>query len=583
MGTRALARFGVYGRASTDERDVLNIADEYRRELCALYHEQHRATLDLRERRFPGLFAAMVRREAIGAAIVRVEREIKAHHSKVRDRNEVPTELADQLRALRTARSEATTEIVGIKPQWLAVLKDVRSVVGDATKPSEDATRIRSQWFHAIGERAPKDNKMKNCKSITGRERLYALIQWPEHLQEYGVMWIGFDMRRRRLGERYQSLGLHYTIRAEIEAASKPKLTKDGPGMRYSYHRNPEPRPWEKMTLQFGSGGLTVQDALEGTPQFSLTAIYSNHPCGGDETVYEVTQQIGNSESPHIVSYRTKLHRQLPENAVIQRWSFIVRPDGRRECVPIISGINFTRPTESGTVTYDLTWTVVRGGVQVCSFNGDHVNERLVIPQLIVDNRMAMKPAQEQADNAANELLEQRGIARSKKPGPNVLFGLAALADYCASHPDDDAAVNTLDQLTHDVRRAERTAAKARRCIEKIYETVASRVCRLHNRIVPDALDLKRAKQYDARDLLREDVLPSRSREILFAVAPGKLRALLDGYGLASVDMVPPDMAASRKTDLFTSYVNNLGRATGTKPAGKCHRSQHAVLEAVSQ
>lgn len=552
MSTQALAQFGVYGRAGHQELAVLALANQYRIELCDLYHEQHRATLDLREKQFPGLFAAMVRRETIGAKIFAVEREIKAHHSEVRDRNVVPFELAERLRDLRIERALATAEAARLKAEWVTMLREAKKNLGDA-------------------------DVRKNTKTLAARKALYAKIRWPDRLIEYGLLYIEFDLKRRQLREKYQSLGLHYAIRGEIDAASKPKLTKDGPGMRYIYHRQPEPRPWEKLTQQFGSGGLAVGDALAGTPQFSLMPIYSNHPAGGDETVYLVRHQIGTRSHPQMIEYRTKLHRPLPNDAMIQRWTLLVRPNGRRECVPIISGVDFSKPTGSGTFAYDLSWTALRHGVRVCRFWGEHVNETLVLPQWLVDRRMAVKEAQQLADNESNDMLEQRGIARSKRAGPRTLFGTAALAEFCGARPEDTAARNVLDLLRRDLDRAARIADRARRCIESIYETVARRVCSLHSEIVPDKIMLTRIKRYDTRDLLCSDVLPERSREILFAVAPGKLRALLDGYGLASVEVPPPSPVVARETDLFTTYVDSLGRKTGRKPNARCRRSQHAI------
>ena len=62
---------------------------------------------------------------------------------------------------------------------------------------------------------------------------------------------------------------------AEIIEATKPKHSKTSPGMRYQYHRVPDPKPWEKLTLKI-PGGLTVRDAIAGKHRsLRLTPLYT--------------------------------------------------------------------------------------------------------------------------------------------------------------------------------------------------------------------------------------------------------------------------------------------------------------------
>ena len=76
---------------------------------------------------------------------------------------------------------------------------------------------------------------------------------------------------------------------------------------------------------------------------------------------------------------------------------------------------------------------------------------------------------------------------------------------------------------------------------------------------------------------MKIDPVPPASREIMFAVAPGKLKALIDGYGLASSDVAYEVPADARETDLFSTYIANIGTKTGRKRSEKCRRSQHAT------
>lgn len=554
--TQAIATFGVYGQPSDDERAVLDLADEYRRELCLLYQQQHNETVDLRDKLYPGLFAAMVESERLYAEIHDLEKAIKAEHSEARDRNAISDEQREHLESLRLARKQAQAEIVSQKKPWLAMLKEFRAVLREA-----------ADW--------------KNVKSLAKRRVAYASLAWPAHLADYAEMWLRIDLDRRELGERYQAAGLHSAIRAEIVEASQPKLGKDKPGIRYRYGHQPNPRPWEKLPLHI-PGGLTLADAIAGQSRsLRLTAIYANHPAGGMETVYEVRQQIGTADWPRMIAYRMKLDKEVPLSAQINRWSLVVR-GRKRFVVPTATAMDFSKPIGKGLLTYDLTWTVRKSGVQVCEFVGEHVHERLILPTWLVEKRMAVSAAQTACDNAANEFLEQRGIARSKSPGS--LHGVEALADFCGMHPQDNAAANKLYDFQRRLKRAHKDAASAIGCIEKIYETVAKRVCCLHSELAADPLNLAKVKRYDKRDLLREDVLPKPSRELLHAVAPGKLSALLKRYGLASAEVPEgfPGTARSKPTtDVFTSWIASIGVKTGTKPAGACHRSQLTEKAAV--
>jgi len=97
-------------------------------------------------------------------------------------------------------------------------------------------------------------------------------------------------------------------------------------------------------------------------------------------------------------------------------------------------------------------------------------------------------------------------------------------------------------------------------------------------------IDLKRIKRYDTRDLLQEDKMPPASREILFAVAPGKLKEMIESSDLVASDKVievhPED---ARETDLFTSYIRKLGDATGPKTNLDNRRSQYVMQAQVVQ
>lgn len=550
MTARIYASFGAYGRPSDDERAVLALADEFRAKLAALYQDRHRATVDYRDARYPALWAAMVEHERLYHVVAEVEKRIKAHHSEVRDRNAVPPELAEKLREVREQRKQCAATLKTERAAWSAHLKAFGA------------------WWKSAAD-------WKNVKSLDARRAAYAALEPPEELADYCRLHVDLDLRERELYREFQAAGLHSAIRAEIVEATQPKFKKDGPGMRYFYGRKPEPRPWRKLTLQF-VGGAKWSEVLAGeVPGLAATQIYTNHPSGGEESVVEISQQIGTADHPRRITYRMKLDKPLPEDAVLRRWTLAVDERGKRIVLPLLADVP-SKPEGGGSFGYRLRWSVVPGGVLIAEFRGDHVCEDLILPKWLVEKRMSRAEAQIYADNRANDVLERVGVNRSKRPG--ALHGVAALEQWCAEHPEATREGNELDVLRRELARADKASKSAAACIEDIYRSTAAKVCRLHATVHHPEIDLAKIKRYDTRDLLRDDVLPPESRTILHAVAPGKLRAAIEGYGLARAE-VPPELPGdARNTDLFTSYVAKLGTKTGRKESAPCRRSQSAAV-----
>lgn len=538
MTTRVLAEFGVYGKPSTDEQEVLAMANEYRRRLCNLLWERHRAFIDLRNDMVPHLFAALVRAERLYWEISELEAEIKAHHSDVRDRNAVTHSQRERLLALRAERKESQSAISAGRKEWAAIDKRFRALLAEQ---ADEAAR-------------------KSIKTLAKRRALYESLKWSADLTAYAAAWIKYDLEQRELSEEFQGRGLHSSIRAEIVDASKPKIGKDGPGMRYEYARRPEPKPWEKITLQV-PGGVTWGEVLDGTCRGLRADVrYINHKRGGDEAVVRVSQQIGTAEHPRRIEYTAKIDRHFPLNTRIQRWSIKCR-GSKRTVLPIVTDMDFSKPTGAGSFSYSLRWdSQVDGSVWVASFAGDHVREELILPAWLVARRMGVKAAQAKADAECNAWLKRHGF----DPSGQELQGCELLMDFAAKKGDCIASAFAEDRLA-EVDFARREAKRAERCIEKIYETVTKRVCSLHAAAIHDETDLRTLKRYDTRDLLRADREGSARREVLFAVAPGKLRELLKGYGLASGEVKPKTPIDARKTDLFTSWIQSMAVKTGTK------------------
>lgn len=548
-----------------DEAEVLKIADEYRRLLAGVYHARHCRTIELRDEHHPKLFAAMVARELASARIREIERDIKAHHSDVRDRNAVTP-------AQRAA-------LVGQR----AALKEAKDAYAAASKPWKLMFRAASDWWHAQAD-------WKNVKCRDKRISMYATIIWPTDAEPYvaaldakgrtydpadlrpaliaayGRLDMELDLQERELDREFAE-ALHSAIRAEIKEATQPKLGKDGPGVRYHYGREPELRPWEKLSLHF-AGGLTVADALAGkSRQLRLTQY--------DETLYGVVQQIGTAREPRELKYAIA-PADLPHDTAIMRWSHVTRQREtrsgrrvyRRYVTPVCAGLPL-RETGHGVCAYKLCWTRTRDGVMVARLWGsDGYYERLIVPQWVLNRISAVSDLQAFWDLQANDLLASRGVTPGRRQG------VEALQDYVAADGDRESRT-LLEDAERALQLASNDARRARGCIDEIYKVTAAKLRTRYAAIVHDNIDLAKLKRYDARDLLREDKLPLASREILHAVSPGKLRRRLKQGGLPASDEAPPEPPGDAREDCWLMvYVRSLGIKTGRREAPTEGRSQ---------
>lgn len=575
MTTRA-AKYAVHSpqdQPAGDESAVLALADDYRRQLAALHQERHDATVQIRDDWFPAMWEAMTAREHWRAVIYDLEREIKAHHSDVRDRNAVLDEQREQLAAARK-------QVAAAKRLYTA-----------ASAPWKLMFRAHNAYWHTLAD-------WKNVKSRDARRKLYAAIVWPSDaapylaaldgenakreaagkpavpydpadlrpaaIAAYGAVDLDLDLRERALDEEF-SASLHSAIRAEIKEATQPKLGKDSPGVRYRFGKTPEIRGWEKLSTHF-PGGLTVADALSGkSRQLRLLAT-------DDPTLYDVRQQIGTAAEPRMLEYTIRVHAPLPGDAVIKRWSHVTRlrvtPGGRkcyrRHVVPILDGLPDKPAGDTDVLHYRLRWTRRKEGVEVAHFWSGQVNERLIIPNRVLDRIAAEDELQAALDARANDMLAAYG----RRPQANQRQGVEALAVFVAANAAEERAVELLDDCQRKLALAANDSRRARGCIEEIYKVAAARLARLHRSVAHDDIDLAKLKRYDSRDLLQEDRVPLKSRTILHAVSPGKLRMWLKQSGMIAIGGVmpqPPEDA--RETDVVTSYVDGLGRKTGTLPA----------------
>lgn len=566
--TTALGRFGVmppYDEPLDEQQTAaLELANEFRQRQCALQQERHERSINLRNDLFPTILALSITYHSIRARIVEIEKAINKHHSDVRDRNAVTEEQRATLVSLRAERDATLKAISAARQPWKQLFKDFSEWWANIPDPERPECCWRINW--------------KSVKTLAVRRQLYAGVALPDGpIGRYAALWIELDLRERELEQEYAGR-IHSSTRAAIKEASVIKLTRTAPGMRYCYGQAPEPTKWRQLCLNFDGGGLSLADALAGrSRQLRLTRLYSNNKASGEETLYEVEQQIGTSANPHVLTYRMKWHREYPMSVKIRQWYLNVLPDGTRYVVPTCSGVPFRTSRGSDSFTYELLWYPVPGGIEVGRFVGASVCESLVLPHWLVGRIFRVDVLQAEFDNRANAFLKSRGVVpQPQADGKKPRQGVKALEVYLDANPQDAGATNLLYSFDKPLYLAREDAARASRCIEKIYETVANRVCALHAQVLHDDLDLAHEARYRTRDLLRPDLSSDESKRRRQAVAPGKLRECIEKRGLtaAASGWVPVSLPAdARNTDIFTSYVQSLGVATGRKQSQPRYRS----------
>jgi len=116
--TQALGTFGVYRKPSEHELEVIEKADQYRKQLVAILHERHRAMINLRNDTFPELYAAMVVLEFLKSMEYATKCDIKSHHSDVRDRNAVKAEQEISLKAIQAEIVLANQDARNKRKAW---------------------------------------------------------------------------------------------------------------------------------------------------------------------------------------------------------------------------------------------------------------------------------------------------------------------------------------------------------------------------------------------------------------------------------------------------------------------------------
>jgi hypothetical protein len=515
--TQCLAKFGVFNKSSSREREILDLATEFKEALAESHWNEHRATVDFSYEYIPSLFPEMIEANRLGILAHACEEEIKGENIKQRTRNS-KTPLREKLSKLKDQKKAAWSRVKELRKGFYALQKSFREALANHKPPV-------------------KDGLWKNVKTLDKRQAAYTALldSLTGDLKRYAELKIKFDLERRSLGEKFQGLGLHSDIRIEIVDSVEPKLpSKDGPGMVYAYGEFPEVSPVRKLTIQLKGGGKTLEQLLAGAEtQIKLELVSERVKGRMDrvESIYRVRQQIGNTAQPCTLAYKVKVHREFPRNAIIKRWSLCVDDLGRRYVTPIIDA-DHTKRIGDGYVAFDLGFRAHGEGLKVCYFLGDGIHEELVLPGWLVNKFRAVYSMQSVMDLKAEVFLSSRGIEPPSGPRKNPIKTVESMA----LEATDTAAQNFMDEYhLHENRRLKmwRSAIRAR---QNIYEHAAECVRRRHSHIILDTIEIKammaRKQVEDTTPELQKIIRQNRQ-----IASIGSLFALLKKSGLTTIEV----------------------------------------------
>jgi hypothetical protein len=528
--TQCLAKFGVFKKPGDTEREILDLATEFKEALAESHWREYRDTIEFSYEYVPALFPAMVEAQRLGLLIADCEQQIKAENIKQRTRNS-KTPLRETLKSLKNQKTAA----------WGRV-KELRKVF----------YTLQKQFHTARTEFKPpaKDGLWKNVKTLKTREAAYEALldSLTGDVKRYGQMWVAFDLERRRLGEKYQQLGLHSDIRIEIVDSVEPKLpTTDGPGTVYEYNRPPEIEPVRKLTIQLKGGGKTLAELLAGKESQLRLELVSERVKGRErrvETIYCVRQVIGNSHKPLVLKYEFKCHKEFPRDAIIKRWSLCCDEHGKRYVTPIIDA-DHSKKTGQGYVAFDLGYREHENGLKVAYLLGDNIHEEIVLPGWLVNRFRSADLMQSEMDLKANVFLSKRGIECQGKNPIKVIEKLAM-------DPTETAAQNFMDEYRlHESRRVKMWQA-AIRARQNIYEHAVECVRRRHSHVILDAIEIKKLQQRKKVDDTGRE-LPQAVRNNRQIAAIGTLFALFKKSGLVTLEV---DVGETSRTCPHCGHVN---------------------------
>jgi hypothetical protein len=355
-------------------RDQLRMAHKLRNTYCEL-ERARRAAVDVALAQLcPELLAVEQKLEALAKAIKDRETalgKLKSSGTKpTKAHREEMADLRAQGKAASQRRRELRKELWGVSSRAENLRKAASNLHG---KPAETIAVMRGllwpgceEMEQALNDREAANAGDKRKVDDAIREALSRLIVSESSRPDVASRLGEIDRQHREAmtKARHES-GLYWgTYLAVDDAASK-----------FRSGAPPQFKRWsgDGLLAQQFSGGLDVQDAFRGTPQFSIAGPVLRGD-GSSRPIYLVRMRVGPHEDD-FATLHVVMHRPLPPEATIKRVSLVARRVASHDKWSLQLVLSGTPERDdratSGTVAVDIGWRRQDTGIRVAYWIGD--------------------------------------------------------------------------------------------------------------------------------------------------------------------------------------------------------------------
>lgn len=479
--TQGWAKFGIYGKASEKEQKYLNLANDYKDRLLNIKQNFYRRRIDLRNEYWPEIFEYLTAKSVISAKIYECEQAIKAKNIEQRTRNSI-TEKRNELLELKKQYKQHQDKNKNIFEPYWASINYVNQIKSDKAKKNK-------KWY------------------LRGNSDL----KYNFEIDYYELLCEERDSEKQ-LSIEFQKLGLLSDIRSEVaEATKKAKV---------SYYKITNESSVRKLTIQIKGGGLSFKSLLDGKSSvLNINCLKNN--------LYKIKQRVGAGPKYEFIEYILKIHRAIPNDCIIQRWSVCFDDMGKRYVSPTISRQSgFQKPIGKGTVAYDLNWREDKDELIVAYILSEKMEEQITLPRWLCNNFRYCFELDAEIDLLCKL---QLGVSGQKSGNNNY----QRLETYILNNPDDQESIAVFHSASRKKLKRKKLYRRATRARNNIYLYAVDKIRRNHSEIIIDKIkisDLSRNKNKNILDT--KDKLARKTRQNRTIVSPGYLNELLEKSGL---------------------------------------------------
>lgn len=525
------AKFGVRN-LNDNFSSLLDLANEFKQEAVELSHDRHVQEICLRNTYFPALWNSLRDREYAKVGVWRAKQELAKHDMLIGAAKKAVKELKMQgascrrakdregMEAVRNEAEMADKSLQEAKANKEAAIKILNIAESRCSQIAVDWEPLKASQAKMKSDRESRKAELKRLGIVGPNDKRRHDVPVPQYTDgtyENAVtaMFEKFYSDQKELSARYQKLGLHSTIRAEIlDAIADMTFTCDPlkPG---------DIAPHSSLSVQIkaksGHSAPTFDELMAGSYGLAIQYVGSGTGKNNDCHLYHIRQDVGTRDVPRVAEYDMLLHRPIPANASMQRWTLVL---GEKPYVTVMIGktvVACESKTSYVTNDYSTGRQVAGGGLLVCHFLGEHINEPVYLPGWLVEKFQRVDELDEMLAESAGDLLKSLGLSERDHKITTIRNSSSQFSE-CA---------DWLSRFDRTWNARNKMLKQARGCRDAIFHTVAARVSKLHTHLIEDPIDLAELKRNKTRDRRRDHDLSDRNRRNFQIAAPGELRRIL--------------------------------------------------------